>query len=103
MLRRRSGHLDTEIAQNTTRDAAKLGHVIVISAGVGGLTLAQGLKQAGIRVAVYERDRTPADRVQGYRVHINPTGSRALHACLPGPLFAAFDRTWAGPAAASGS
>ncbi len=83
--------------QNTTRDAAKLGHVIVIGAGVGGLTLAQGLKQAGIRVAVYERDRTPADRVQGYRVHINPTGSRALHACLPGPLFAAFDRTCGRP------
>jgi salicylate hydroxylase len=77
--------------------AAKLGHVIVIGGGIGGLTLAQGLVQAGISVAVYERDRTTADRVQGYRVHINPTGSRALHACLPAPLFDAFDRSCGRP------
>ncbi len=73
-------------------ERTKLGHVIVIGGGIGGLTLAQGLRKAGIGVAVYERDRTPADRVQGYRVHINPTGSRALHACLPAHLFDAFDR-----------
>jgi 2-polyprenyl-6-methoxyphenol hydroxylase-like FAD-dependent oxidoreductase len=83
--------------QSAPLDAAKLGHVIVIGGGIGGLTLAQGLKQAGIRVAVYERDRTPVDRVQGYRVHINPTGSRALHACLPAALFDAFDRTCGRP------
>ena len=60
-------------------------HVIVIGGGIGGLCLAQGLKRAGISVAVYERDRTLTDRLQGYRVHINPSGSRALHACLPPP------------------
>lgn len=68
-------------------------HVIVIGGGIGGLTLAQGLKKAGVSVAVYERDGTPTDRVQGYRVHINPAGSRALHECLPPHLFAAFTRT----------
>ena len=83
--------------QNTLLDVSKLGHVIVIGGGIGGLTLAQGLKQAGISVAVYERDRTPADRVQSYRVHINPTGSHALHACLPARLFAAFDRSCGRP------
>jgi salicylate hydroxylase len=72
---------------------AKLGHVVIIGGGIGGLTLAQGLKQAGISAAVCERDRTSTDRVQGYRVHINPTGSRALHACLPAHLFDVFDRT----------
>jgi salicylate hydroxylase len=68
-------------------------HIVVIGAGVGGLCLAQGLKKAGMSVAVYERDRTLTDRLQGYRVHINPAGSRALHACLPPHLFDAFDRT----------
>jgi salicylate hydroxylase len=75
-------------------------HVVVIGGGVGGLALAQGLKKAGVSVAVYERDRTPTDRVQGYRVHINPAGSRALHACLPAPLFEAFARTCGRPSRA---
>jgi 2-polyprenyl-6-methoxyphenol hydroxylase-like FAD-dependent oxidoreductase len=72
-------------------------HVIVIGGGIGGLCLAQGLKRAGISVAVYERDRTLTDRLQGYRVHINPAGSSALHACLPPALFGAFDRTCGKP------
>ncbi len=73
-------------------------HVIIIGGGIGGLALAQGLKKAGVSAAVYERDRTRRDRVQGYRVHINPTGSLALHECLPGPLFEAFTRTCGRPA-----
>jgi 2-polyprenyl-6-methoxyphenol hydroxylase-like FAD-dependent oxidoreductase len=74
--------------------------VVIIGAGIGGLCLAQGLKKAGISVAVYERDRTVTDRLQGYRVHINPAGSRALHACLPPHLFDAFDRTGGKPSRA---
>jgi salicylate hydroxylase len=72
-------------------------HVVVIGGGIGGLALAQGLKQSGVSVAVYERDRTTTDRVQGYRVHINPTGSVALHECLPPHLFEAFARTCGKP------
>ena len=68
-------------------------HVMIIGGGIGGLTLAQGLKRAGISAAVSERDRTLTDRLQGYRVHISPTGSRALHECLPPHLFDIFDRT----------
>jgi 2-polyprenyl-6-methoxyphenol hydroxylase-like FAD-dependent oxidoreductase len=64
-------------------------HVLIIGGGIGGLTLAQGLKKSGANVAVYERDRTMTDRVQGYRVHINPAGSLALHECLPPQLFEA--------------
>ena len=41
--------------------------------------------------------RTLTDRLQGYRVHINPAGSSALHACLPPDLFGAFDRTCGKP------
>ena len=68
-------------------------HVIIVGGGLGGLCLAQGLKKAGISVAVYERDRTRTDRLQGYRIHIDPHGSRALHECLPSRLFEIFDST----------
>ena len=68
-------------------------HVLIIGGGIGGLTLAQGLKRAGVSAAVYERDRTMTDRLQGYRVHISPTGSLALHECLPPHLFGVFDHT----------
>lgn len=62
-------------------------HVLIIGGGVGGLCLAQGLKQSGISVAVYERDRSVHFRKQGYRIHMNTDGSRALHDCLPENLF----------------
>jgi salicylate hydroxylase len=81
----------------TTAESQSDLHAIVIGGGIGGLTLAQGLKKVGISVSVYERDRTRTDRVQGYRVHINPAGSRALHACLPQHLFEAFTRTCGQP------
>lgn len=68
-------------------------HVLIIGGGLGGLCLAQGLKKAGISVAVYERDRSSDDRLQGYRIHIEPQGNRALHACLPPELFDAYRAT----------
>lgn len=73
-------------------------HVLVIGGGIGGLALAQGLHKASregadVSAAVYERDRTRTDRLQGYRVHVNPTGSRALHQVLPRPLYDAFVAT----------
>ena len=68
-------------------------HVLIIGGGVGGLCLAQGLKQSEISVAVYERDRSVYFRNQGYRIHINLDGSRALHDCLPEHLFNLFVAT----------
>jgi len=70
-------------------------NVIIIGAGTGGLCLAHGLKQAGINVAVYERDRTRTDGLQGYRVGINAHGVASLKACLPPDLFATFVATCA--------
>src|ERR1700739_3559405 len=67
--------------------------VMVIGGGIGGLCLAQGLKRAGVKVAVYERDETPTSRLQGFRVHINPEGSKALHEGLPPGLGRVFDGT----------
>src|SRR5262249_26309220 len=63
---------------------------VVIGGGTGGLCLAQGLRKAGVSVAVYERSRTRTERLQGYRVHINPHGSQALHECLPPDLWTRF-------------
>ncbi|RBQ16324.1 FAD-dependent monooxygenase [Spongiactinospora rosea] len=56
--------------------------VIVIGAGLGGLTLAQGLHRAGIDVVVYERDRVEG-RPQGISLHMDDRGAAALRACLP--------------------
>lgn len=71
--------------------------VLVIGGGIGGLALAQGLRRGGVDVVVYERDPSPSDRLQGYRVHINTDGSRALHACLPPVIFDAFLATCGQP------
>ncbi|MBV8565568.1 MAG: FAD-dependent monooxygenase [Methylobacteriaceae bacterium] len=68
-------------------------HVGIIGAGTGGLCLAHGLRKAGVGVTVYERDRHPTDRLQGYRLHISPNGSRALHECLPPDVFRHFVAT----------
>lgn len=57
--------------------------VLVIGGGIGGLCLAQGLRQAGIDVAVYERDPSARGRMQGYRLRLLPEGEQALRECLP--------------------
>jgi 2-polyprenyl-6-methoxyphenol hydroxylase-like FAD-dependent oxidoreductase len=61
--------------------------VLIIGAGTGGLCLAQGLKKKGVAAAVFERDRTPTDRLQGYRLSLSATGNRALKSCLPDRVF----------------
>jgi 2-polyprenyl-6-methoxyphenol hydroxylase-like FAD-dependent oxidoreductase len=71
-------------------------HVLIIGGGPGGLCLAQGLKKKGVSFGVYERDRSLTSRLQGCRVHINPTGSKALHQCLPHHLYKAFVDTCGG-------
>jgi len=67
--------------------------VLVVGGGIGGLCLTQGLKKAGVNVAVYERDETPISRLQGFRVHISPEGSTAIHVCLPPELWMVFNST----------
>lgn len=61
--------------------------VLIIGAGTGGLALAHLLKQAGVCIAVYERDIAPNANTGGYRVGISPAGSRALKACIPSELY----------------
>ncbi|MQA97818.1 MAG: NAD(P)-binding protein [Streptosporangiales bacterium] len=57
--------------------------ILIAGGGIGGLALAHGLRRAGIDVTVFERTVARTDWVQGYRIHINPDGGRALRACLP--------------------
>jgi 2-polyprenyl-6-methoxyphenol hydroxylase-like FAD-dependent oxidoreductase len=56
--------------------------VIVVGAGLGGLTLAQGLLRGGFEVAVYERDDADG-RPQGISLHMDDRGRSALQANLP--------------------
>lgn len=67
--------------------------VLVMGGGVGGLALAQGLRGAGVPVEVFERDAEADDWLLGYRIHVNSHGGRALHTCLPRPLWEAFTAT----------
>jgi salicylate hydroxylase len=66
---------------------------MIIGGGIGGLCLAHGLRQAGLPVDVYERTTERTDWLQGYRIHINPHGARALHDCLPPPGWKTFLET----------
>ena len=61
--------------------------VLIAGAGIGGLCLTQGLRRAGVEVTVFERASSPEEFREGYRLHIDPDGSRALHACLPPDRF----------------
>jgi 2-polyprenyl-6-methoxyphenol hydroxylase-like FAD-dependent oxidoreductase len=74
----------------------------IIGGGTGGLCLAQALHKAGVQVSVYERSGVRTDRLQGYRVHINPKGSRALHDCLPAEQWQTFVNTCGSPGGAFG-
>ncbi|MDH2429670.1 NAD(P)/FAD-dependent oxidoreductase [Sphaerisporangium sp. TRM90804] len=51
--------------------------VLVIGAGMGGLTLAQALRSAGVEVAVYDRDPS-VEATGGYRLHLDDQACAAL-------------------------
>jgi 2-polyprenyl-6-methoxyphenol hydroxylase-like FAD-dependent oxidoreductase len=59
----------------------------VIGGGLGGLCLASGLHEGGLRVTVYEKDSSAAARAQGYRLHLDRRGDDALRKCLPTRLY----------------
>jgi len=60
---------------------------MIVGAGTGGLCLAHGLKSDGVAVEVFERNQSPADHQQGFRLSISATGAAALRDCLPPAAF----------------
>ncbi|WP_432838513.1 FAD-dependent oxidoreductase [Dactylosporangium sp. CA-092794] len=67
--------------------------VLVAGAGLGGLCLAQALRGHGIEVRLFERDATPWDRPQGYRLHLEADALNALREVLPPARHALFETT----------
>lgn len=73
--------------------AAEPLHVIIAGGGIGGLAIANGLQRAGVSVSVHEREVQHTDRLQRFRIHIDPNGSRALAELLSPALYSAFVAT----------
>ncbi|SEP53090.1 2-polyprenyl-6-methoxyphenol hydroxylase [Amycolatopsis saalfeldensis] len=73
--------------------------MLIAGAGIGGLCLAQGLRAAGVRVSVFERDPALENRGQGYRIHIDDHGGEALRHCLPEHLYRLYLATSTRPGA----
>jgi 2-polyprenyl-6-methoxyphenol hydroxylase-like FAD-dependent oxidoreductase len=68
--------------------------VVIAGAGLGGLCLGQALRRFDdIEVQIFERDKTPWDRPQGYRLHLDSDGINAIHESLPPDLYDLFDAT----------
>lgn len=67
--------------------------IIISGAGLGGLCAASGLRQAGLRVLMLERDAGALSRQQGYRININLAGDAALRQCLPEAHYALYADT----------
>jgi 2-polyprenyl-6-methoxyphenol hydroxylase-like FAD-dependent oxidoreductase len=65
--------------------------VLIAGGGLGGLTLAHGLRAAGLEPRVFERGPAHVDLTTSYRIHIDPSGSRALRRCLPPALWCDFE------------
>lgn len=67
--------------------------ILIIGGGLAGLSLGQGLKQAGIAFKIFERDQAASFRAQGYRIRIDQNGGDALRRLLPSTVFNTFEAT----------
>ncbi|HEV7711492.1 MAG TPA: NAD(P)/FAD-dependent oxidoreductase [Asanoa sp.] len=57
--------------------------VLIIGAGLGGLTVLHGLRTACVDAHIYERSARQGDQPASYGIHLNADGLRALHNNLP--------------------
>ncbi|MEU0796364.1 FAD-dependent oxidoreductase [Amycolatopsis sp. NPDC005961] len=64
-----------------------MSRILVIGAGLGGLTLAHALVRAGLDVRVFEAGDVAGERTQGYRIALAPPALDALRAGLPPRLY----------------
>ena len=69
--------------------------ILIIGAGLAGLSLAQGLRQANVPFHIFERDTSSSFRAQGYRIRISSEGAAAVRKLVPEQLWNAFEATCA--------
>ncbi|MFI6907857.1 FAD-dependent oxidoreductase [Nonomuraea sp. NPDC050394] len=74
--------------------------VVIIGAGMGGLTLAQALRGAGIDAVVHERDQA-VESTGGYRLHLDERACQVLRRHLAPGHYQALLASSAGPTAFS--
>ena len=55
--------------------ATKTPHVLILGAGLGGLTLAQALRKKGVTFEIFERDASIHARFQGWAIALHKSGS----------------------------
>ena len=67
--------------------------ILIVGAGLGGLALAQSLRRAAIDFEIFERDGSPFDRAQGYRLHLDADAISAMGEVLAPDLHAVFEAT----------
>ena len=67
--------------------------VLIVGSGIGGLTLAHGMRSAGIPYRIYERDPSHSSRAQGYRIRIHGPALDYLEKVLPAPVYKRFIHT----------
>ncbi len=51
-------------------------HVLIVGAGIGGLSLAQNLRKQGISFEIFERDSGAESRFQGWAIAMHSYGLR---------------------------
>ncbi|KAJ3039114.1 hypothetical protein HDV00_012605 [Rhizophlyctis rosea] len=71
-----------------------LENVIIIGGGMGGLCLAQRLKQLSIPFTIYERDASQTSRAVGSCLGIQETGPENLRLALPPSLHPQLEAIW---------
>ena len=55
--------------------------VVIVGGGLAGALLANGLRNNGVQVMVYERDRADSNR-EGYQIRLGPGSQAGFRACL---------------------
>jgi hypothetical protein len=61
----------TVIRTSRESSAADIMHVLIVGAGLGGLTLAQNLRKRGISYEIFERDANKDSRFQGWAIALH--------------------------------
>ena len=76
--------------------AASMVRIGIVGGGIGGLALAQGLKQGGFSGTVFEQSTVASD-TGGYRLHLTQQSLEALRRLLPARLSEAIESSAAPP------